>query len=97
MNKICVVGIGTGNPDYILPVALKKISEADVLIGGSRSLETFSKPTQKTFRITKDLETVCIFETQLHKIEVGTCISNYSGEILGLDQTAKNLMEALHE
>ena len=31
------------------------------------------------------------------KIEIGTCISNYSGEILGLDQTAKILMEALHE
>ena len=31
------------------------------------------------------------------KIEIGTCMSNFAGEILGIDSVAKKLMEELHE
>ena len=91
MNKICVVGIGTGNPDYILPVALKKISEADVLIGGSRSLETFSKPTQKTFRITKDLDSVIDFiKSEIDRHEIVVMVSGDPGFYSLLDILRKH-------
>lgn len=36
---ISVVGIGPGHPDYITPIALKKIQSADVIIGGRRQLK----------------------------------------------------------
>lgn len=36
---ITVVGIGPGHPDYITPIALKKIQSADVIIGGRRQLK----------------------------------------------------------
>lgn len=31
------------------------------------------------------------------KIEIGTCMANFAGEILGIDQTARKIMEELHE
>ncbi|KXG77746.1 Cobalt-precorrin-7 C(5)-methyltransferase [Fervidicola ferrireducens] len=38
---ISVVGIGPGNPDFLTIAALKRIKEADVLIGAKRHLEIF--------------------------------------------------------
>lgn len=38
MNKIWVVGLGPGHPDYMLPVALKRLQDADRIYGGSRHL-----------------------------------------------------------
>ncbi len=45
---ISVVGIGPGNPDYVVPKALRRIEQAEILIGGKRHLELFSRlPAQK--------------------------------------------------
>ena len=41
MYKVKVVGLGPGNPDYILPVAMKAIEEAEVILCGKRHLESF--------------------------------------------------------
>ncbi len=46
MIDLYIVGMGPGNPDYLLPLAVKVIDRADVLIGGRRHLESY-EGTQK--------------------------------------------------
>ena len=41
MNKIYVIGIGSGTEDYLLPIARKEIESADCLVGGRRALRLF--------------------------------------------------------
>ena len=43
MNKICIIGVGPGAGEYLLPVALKLIKDADCLIGAQRALNLFSR------------------------------------------------------
>lgn len=42
MSSFSVVGIGPGHLDYILPLSLKAIEEADLLIGAERHLAIFA-------------------------------------------------------
>ncbi len=73
MNKISVVGLGPGHPDYILPIAIKIINEADIIIGGSRNLQSINTSGKKVFPVTADLSKVIdiIKENHLtHKIAV---------------------------
>lgn len=62
MNKIWIVGIGPGHPDYLLPIAKKKLSSADVIYGGKRHLESISVQGEK--RILKYPFDECIHEVQ---------------------------------
>ena len=41
MEKIYIIGMGPGAREYLLPVALKRIKEADSLIGARRALDLF--------------------------------------------------------
>ena len=41
MNKICIIGVGPGTREYVVPVALKRIKDADCLIGARRVLDLF--------------------------------------------------------
>lgn len=41
MNKLYIIGVGPGAGGYLLPVALKRIREADCLIGARRALDLF--------------------------------------------------------
>ena len=43
MNKICIIGVGPGAGEYLLPAALKLIKDADCLIGAQRALDLFSR------------------------------------------------------
>ncbi len=40
MNKIVIAGLGPGSKDYILPITIKKIEEADIVIGAKRNLQS---------------------------------------------------------
>lgn len=60
-HKITVVGIGPGHPDYILPVALKAINSASVLVGSKRALDTYARDGQLTKCIDKQLDAVLEF------------------------------------
>jgi cobalt-precorrin-7 (C5)-methyltransferase len=46
MEKIKVVGLGPGNPDYILPAAEKEIKGAEIVIGGKRNIESIKEWTE---------------------------------------------------
>lgn len=41
MNKVYIIGIGSGTEDYLLPIARREIEASDCLIGGNRALGLF--------------------------------------------------------
>ena len=41
MGKILIIGVGPGAREYVLPVALKRIKNANCLIGARRALDLF--------------------------------------------------------
>ena len=43
-HTLYIVGIGPGNPDYVVPRGLNLIKHATVLVGSERSLEDFQEP-----------------------------------------------------
>ncbi len=62
MSKIIVVGMGPGGGrEYVLPIALKTVESARVLVGGRRLLADFARADQITFPITGDLPAVLNF------------------------------------
>ncbi|MCR5758556.1 MAG: precorrin-6y C5,15-methyltransferase (decarboxylating) subunit CbiE [Selenomonas sp.] len=60
-NKIIVIGIGPGNPDYIVPKGLQAIRQARFLVGGRRALSQFAQKSQETCPITADIQGVMHF------------------------------------
>jgi cobalt-precorrin-7 (C5)-methyltransferase len=51
LNKFSVVGIGPGHPDYLLPISLQAIENAELLIGGRRHLDLFSRLNKKELEL----------------------------------------------
>ena len=41
MYPLKIIGLGPGHPDYILPIALKEIAAAEVILCGTRHAESF--------------------------------------------------------
>jgi cobalt-precorrin-7 (C5)-methyltransferase len=60
-NKIIVAGIGPGSEDYILPVALRTIKQAKVLVGSKRALAAFAPVNAKVRIIDKDIPALLAF------------------------------------
>lgn len=56
MNKINVIGIGPGSPDYIFPHALDLIRGSDIIAGGRRNLESVETAGKETIEISGKLE-----------------------------------------
>jgi cobalt-precorrin-7 (C5)-methyltransferase len=50
MNKVYIIGIGSGTEDYLLPIARKEIESSDCLVGGKRALRLF-QPLHKEERL----------------------------------------------
>lgn len=53
---IRVIGIGPGNPDYILPAAIKHIKKAKTVIGADRHLEAVKDYCQATLNYSKGFD-----------------------------------------
>lgn len=61
-HVIRVVGIGPGNPAYIVPAAAAAIRDAGVLVGGRRALAQFARDDgRKQMAITRDIDGVLAF------------------------------------
>ena len=73
MNKVYIIGIGSGTEDYLLPIARKEIEISDCLVGGKRALRLF-RPLHKEERLLEgDFEQVIPFllkEREKKKIAV---------------------------
>ena len=85
-NKIIVVGIGPGNPDYIVPKGLKAIRQAKFLVGGRRALSQFAVDEQETCPITADIQGVMDFiRGKLQQADVVAMVSGDPGYYSLLD------------
>lgn len=60
-HKIIVVGIGPGDPAYLLPKARKTIENARILVGGKRALADFSHGGARECAIGADIPGVLSF------------------------------------
>ncbi|MCR4442803.1 MAG: precorrin-6y C5,15-methyltransferase (decarboxylating) subunit CbiE [Peptococcaceae bacterium] len=58
MNKILVLGVGPGSPDYVLPIIYEKAGQCDILFGGRRNLELFKNLNKETVVIRSHVEEV---------------------------------------
>lgn len=61
MTKVVVVGIGPGNPDYIMPKAVEIMNKSDVIIGFSRALQSLdfiNVPKIKVCRLDETIELI---------------------------------------
>ena len=88
MHRIVVVGIGPGNPDFVLPAGRKAIDSAKVLVGGKRALADFASdcPGQETFPIGADIPAVIEFiRGKLDSSEVVAMVSGDPGYFSLLD------------
>lgn len=63
-HKIIVVGIGPGNPAYLLPIAKQAIEQATVLLGSQRALSDYATPTAKIEPITGNISAALEFITE---------------------------------
>lgn len=73
MNKIYIIGIGSGTEDYLLPIARKEIESSDCLIGGKRALRLFQPLHKEEQLLVGDFEQVIPFllkERENKKISV---------------------------
>lgn len=77
-NKIIVVGIGPGNPDYIVPKGLRAIEQAKFLVGGRRALAQFAVDGQETCPITADIQGVMNFIRE--KVKLDNVVAMVSGD-----------------
>ena len=85
-NKIIVVGIGPGNPDYIVPKGLNAIKQAKFLVGGKRALSQFAVDGQETCPITADIQGVMDFiRGKLQQADVVAMVSGDPGYYSLLD------------
>jgi len=80
MNKIIVLGLGPGSPEYILPIVFEKVKNCKTLIGGNRNLEIFK--TENCYKIPlegKYSELKEIINRQLIRGNVGIAVTGDPG------------------
>lgn len=79
-HTLYVVGIGPGNPEYVVPRGLQLIKEATVLVGSERALLDFAQPEQLTYPITGKLSALAEWiATQLASSDVVVLVSGDTG------------------
>lgn len=77
---IDVIGVGPGNPDYILPIGLQRIHEADIVIGGQRNLEDVAISNKEVFVIKNNLqEIINIIEESYKTKKIAVLVSGDPG------------------
>ena len=79
-HTLYIVGIGPGNPDYVVPRGLNLIKHATVLVGSERSLEDFQEPGQITYPVTGKLSLLAEqIERELNEHDVVVMVSGDTG------------------
>ncbi|BEP28063.1 precorrin-6y C5,15-methyltransferase (decarboxylating) subunit CbiE [Helicovermis profundi] len=80
MNKFNIVGIGPGNPKYILPIATEIIENSDILIGGRRNLDSLKYLKKEEFIITGDLtKTIEFISANYQRKRISVILSGDTG------------------
>ena len=86
-NRLIVIGLGPGHPDYILPVAVQKAKAVRFLIGSKRGLETFPHVDgQERLNLSGKVEQMLeMIDKAWHKGSVGVLVSGDPGYYSLLD------------
>lgn len=80
MNKILVLGIGPGDPDYLLPAVRKAAVSCQVLVGGRRQLELFKELEKTQIILGANLEKIIAQLKEVRqKQKVGILVSGDPG------------------
>lgn len=79
MNKIWVVGLGPGHMDYLLPIGLKKLKAADIVIGGQRHLESLEIKGEKVILKIPLTETIDYIRDNFNKKQIAVLVSGDTG------------------
>lgn len=65
--KISIVGIGPGNPKYMLPAAADIFKNSDVIIGGKRNLAHIDTAEKETIEIADNFSNIIEYIKKNHK------------------------------
>ncbi|MFU8794738.1 MAG: precorrin-6y C5,15-methyltransferase (decarboxylating) subunit CbiE, partial [Dethiobacteria bacterium] len=80
MNKIKVLAVGPGSPDYLPPVIAAQVEQCDLLVGGRRNLALFDIPGQEKIEITGKLDPVSeAIRSKSQERRVGVLVSGDTG------------------
>jgi len=80
MNKVFVLGVGPGSPEYIVPVIHRKVQECNVLFGAKRHLEIFACWNKQQFSLGFDLrETIRLIGEMRAEKQIGILVSGDPG------------------
>lgn len=96
MKKINVVGLGTGNIDYLTGAGIKCITSSDILIGGERQLEDISpllKPSQEKHILKKLSHMIEYIEREIVHKNITVVVSGDTGFYSLLSYMKKNLLD----
>lgn len=95
MKKVNVVGLGTGNIDYLTMAGIKCIQSADIIVGAERHIEDISsllKENQKKYILKKISDTRDFILNNREK-EITVIVSGDTGFYSLLNYLKKNLPE----
>ena len=93
-----VVGVGPGHRDYLLPVALKAVREADLLIGSRRLLDEFSDEGKEVFPYHSSLpELLDFLEENRAERRIAVLVSGDPGYYSLLNAVSRRFPEDAYE
>lgn len=93
MKKINVVGLGTGNTDYLTGAGIRYIKSAEIIIGGERQLEDISSLVSESQEkyILKKLSEMIEFISANEGREITVIVSGDTGFYSLLNYLKKNI------
>jgi len=92
MNKILVLGIGPGSPDYLLPAVRKAAQSCQILAGGRRQLELFKEYGKEELLLGSSLEELMTsLQEARQRARVGVLVSGDPGLYRKLTNLGKYL------
>ena len=92
MNKIYIIGAGSGTRDYLLPIAKREIERADCLIGAERLLSLFAELTKEKIRLEGHFDNVIPYiKENRDKKKIAVLVSGDPGLYSFLGQLSKVL------
>jgi len=79
VNKIWVIGLGPGHPDYMLPIAKNKLLSADRIYGGKRHLDSYEMKGQKIQLKMPLIDTINDMKENFENQQVAVLVSGDTG------------------
>jgi len=79
-NKIKILGLGPGHPDYILPITKKLIDNSEIVVGGERNFKNINLKNKKSFIIKTPLsKTIDFIKNNYEESKIVVLVSGDSG------------------